>query len=227
MAVTMRQRGPGEKPARSRDGGAAGRLNFRHGEGMPHFASKFTADAGWRRHRKKDGRAMKVSTATMLAAAGVLALAVTAPASAQGPGGGMGQGPGMGAGRGMGPGMGPGGGAVRMIEMYDSDGDGKVTKQEFDAGHSLKFDVYDVNNDGKVTREEFQMNFGGRNAQRAQQAFDRLDTNHDGVIGKDEFEDLTEIRFERVDVDKNGVITREEIDAYVAPPRAGMRPRAQ
>ena len=58
----------------------------------------------------------------------------------------------------MGPGM--GGGMVRMMMiLMDSDGDGAVSLQEFQAGHERMFKAMDVDKDGRLTLEEVQ-NFG-------------------------------------------------------------------
>ncbi|MCU0839274.1 MAG: hypothetical protein MUE49_11220, partial [Rhodospirillales bacterium] len=126
-----------------------------------------------------------------------------------GPGGGM---------------MGPGGGrGAMMIEMYDADGDGRVTREEFLAGHAVRFEEMDVNKDGSVTFEEFTVTFKGRNPERARAAFQRLDANGSGAIDKGEYDAVAEIRFERIDINSDGVITREEIIAAM-PMRGGGMP---
>lgn len=56
----------------------------------------------------------------------------------------------------MGPGMG-GPGMVRMMMiLMDSDGDGGVSLQEFQAGHERMFKAMDVDKDGRLTLEEVQ-----------------------------------------------------------------------
>ena len=57
----------------------------------------------------------------------------------------------------MGPGMG-GSGMVRMMMiLMDSDGDGAVSLQEFQAGHERMFKAMDVDKDGRLTLEEVQI----------------------------------------------------------------------
>ena len=66
----------------------------------------------------------------------------------------MGQGGMMG--RGM---MGPMGGPVMMriiFSLMDSDGDGTISLQEFQAAHERIFKAMDANKDGRLTLEEMQ-----------------------------------------------------------------------
>jgi len=56
-------------------------------------------------------------------------------------------------GSGMGAGMGAGKGGCRMMR-YDTNGDGKVSKDEFMKGHEAKFEQMDVNGDGMLEEPE-------------------------------------------------------------------------
>ena len=125
-------------------------------------------------------------------------------AMAQGPGGG-----------GMGPCGGMGSGAM-MLDWFDDDGDGKVTLQEFQAGHAERFAAMDANSDGKVTPDEFQAPPKPPAQTRVQRMFRRMDANGDGVITQDEFEKRSEAQFERFDLNGDKVITVDEIQHRMA-----------
>lgn len=52
-----------------------------------------------------------------------------------------------------GSGYGGGRGAM-MFDRYDTNGDGKVTQDEFQAGHDERFEQMDLDGDGAVTQDE-------------------------------------------------------------------------
>lgn len=66
----------------------------------------------------------------------------------------------MGAGTMMGPGMMMGGGMMghgmthMMTIMMDTDGDGALSSEEFEAVHARMFNAMDINKDGKLVPEE-------------------------------------------------------------------------
>jgi Ca2+-binding EF-hand superfamily protein len=77
----------------------------------------------------------------------------------------------MGRGGAMGPGSPQGGMMMRMLfAMMDSDGDGTVSLQEFQAAHERIFKAMDANKDGRLTVDEIQafMRGAGRAARQQQ-----------------------------------------------------------
>ena len=84
-------------------------------------------------------------------------------------GGGMGSGM-MGHGSMMGHGMMGGGIMMRiMFSLMDSDGDGTISLQEFQAAHERIFRAMDANKDGRLTPEEMQAFMQGTRRSVSQQ----------------------------------------------------------
>jgi EF hand domain-containing protein len=142
-----------------------------------------------------------LSTTSLIAALWLGTAAL--PAIAQGPGAGGGPG---------GPGGGCGGRGAQMFQRLDTNGDGKITQDEFRAGRDARFAAMDQNGDGKVTQQEFEAApRPGKQGPRTQQMFQRADANGDGVITRDEFDRNADLQFKRLDANGDGVITRDEV----------------
>lgn len=89
----------------------------------------------------------------------------------QGPGRGQGMGPGMG--RGMGPGMGRMGGQMPTFSSFDADGDGLISKDEFEKARAERI------------KERSEQGYQMRNLANAP-SFDAIDQNGDGSIDQQE-----------------------------------------
>lgn len=111
------------------------------------------------------------------------------------------------------------------IMRADTNGDGKVSKEEAAALHDKKqgdwFDKTDANKDGFLTDEEVRQARGARREHmrgemkaRGEQRFKETDTNNDGQISLDEAQAkmprLAE-RFNTLDADKNGMLSKDEM----------------
>lgn len=107
----------------------------------------------------------------------------------------------------------PGGvGDAGILTEMDLNGDGKVTKAEFDAFQSGQFAALDENHDGVLEGDELQ----GRNRNSATAHLDRrfnaADANHDGGLDRTEAGamPMLSIYFDEVDANKDGKVTRQE-----------------
>jgi len=163
-----------------------------------------------------------------LCAVVVAALATWAIAQPPRPGGGPGMGgqpggappfqPGQPGGRPGGVGPGPMGG--QWLDQADTDGDGKITRDEYLAAMEKAFARLDANGDGVIDSTE-RPQMGASPEQRVDQMLARLDTNKDGKITADEFKGPEE-RFKAMDANSDGAVTREElIKAHARPGQPG------
>jgi len=101
------------------------------------------------------------------------------------------------------------------IKQYDADGDGKITKQEFQ-GPERFWDRLDANGDGELTREEVgkmrrrgrgeNQRGGGNGLMRA------ADTDRDGKVSKAEWDAY----FKKMDENGDGQLDEGEMRAAMA-----------
>lgn len=102
-----------------------------------------------------------------------------------------------------------------LFKRMDANGDGLVSRAEFDEFNARRFKELDADNDGKVTREEMDarvnkaMKYGLRHFE---ERFSSADTNHDGVLDRVEAQAMPvmEVFFDKVDTNHDGKVTREE-----------------
>jgi Ca2+-binding EF-hand superfamily protein len=126
-----------------------------------------------------------------------------------------------------------------MLGRSDSNGDGAITKAEFDAAWSRPqteraaamgarrdemFNRLDTNRDGTVTRAEAEAMRAGKDGQKNAARPDP-DTNNDQKISLAEWLARPDPLFERGDTNKDGKVTKEEAAAAVRQGRGeGGRP---
>jgi hypothetical protein len=106
-------------------------------------------------------------------------------------------------------------GGGRYGEM-DANGDGMVSKSEFDDYHSRQFNEMDGNKDGKLTLDEMnagpKMPMGNSATAHLDRRFNAADSNHDGGLDRTESGamPMLSMYFDEVDANKDGKVTRQE-----------------
>ncbi|MCX8037993.1 MAG: EF-hand domain-containing protein [Candidatus Sumerlaeia bacterium] len=111
---------------------------------------------------------------------------------------------------------GPAGGfsvLFRNLEIFDTDGDGALSRAEFDAAAREIFDRCDSNGDGKVDRAEMARDLSHvsvRPSTRARQILRLYDTNKDGKIVPDECL-LPPKAFADLDLNKSQALENDEL----------------
>ncbi len=85
------------------------------------------------------------------------------------------------------------------LERVDSDGDGAVTRDEFDTFAARAFQMLDTNSDSSLSQAELEGNLDAG-------AFSDLDEDGDGMVARQEFGRRMTANFNSADRDGNGII---------------------
>lgn len=111
-------------------------------------------------------------------------------------------------------------GSKKLVEFseLDTNSDGQLTEEEFNATIQVFFDSADANGDGMLTGEELEAAIAERMSKfisgRTSKALERLDGDGDGMISLEEYENRGRKgeAFNRLDQDNDGVISESEYD---------------
>lgn len=103
----------------------------------------------------------------------------------------------------------------KHFKEMDTNGDGMVSKAEFDAAHDKHFKNMDTNGDGQLSRDEMKAGHKAMMEQGKNKRFGEADANRDGVLTREEAKKMPMLskHFDEVDTNKDGKVTREELDA--------------
>ena len=151
---------------------------------------------------------MVMRALSVVAATALIFLAGTAEVSAQRPGGGHGGRPSF----------------ERLVEAFDADDSESLSEDEVPGRVWWRLSSADANGDGVVTREEFDGFTPGLSAQGPDErrggrpSFDRLieafDADDSESLSEGEVPGRVWRRLSSADADGDGVVTREEFDGY-------------
>ena len=101
-----------------------------------------------------------------------------------------------------------------LFKLLDGDGDGKVSRAEWNENKMAIFYIDDHNRDLKLSRDELRG--------LSQEAFDAADLNGDGFLSGYEFNQAAFLNFDAIDVDKAGSVTEDEFLAFLVRLQTGI-----
>jgi len=97
-----------------------------------------------------------------------------------------------------------------LVENYDMDHDGVVTRAELESGLRQYFKQADTNHDGVLDPDEVAAANQRRIQQDGSAAIPLIDWNHDGFVDFNEFASGMRSQFEQMDLDGDGRVTIDE-----------------
>lgn len=125
-------------------------------------------------------------------------------------------------------------GGMHFKEM-DKNGDGAVSKKEFEVFHNERFKELDSNKDGKLAQDEMGGGMRGGMGPKGpmmggglmfEQRFKEVDVNNDGMLSKDEAEigmPMAFANFDEYDSNKDGKLSMDEMTAGMKQMHQNMR----
>jgi len=94
------------------------------------------------------------------------------------------------------------------IEVLDTDGDGQISFDEFQAPEKDRFSSLDQNGDGDLTLEEMKASIAQQENKRLERRFSRMDGDGDGIVTRAE---IRQQKFDRMDQNDDGYLTGREL----------------
>ncbi len=118
---------------------------------------------------------------------------------------------------------GPTGGAPGMaviVERFDVNGDGQITRDEVATVTAEKVSQFDADGDGQLSLEEYKALWTDQMNRMIVRSFQMHDPDGDAQVTLEEYSESSDRLFSRFDRDGDGVISKAEF----GPPRGGDRP---
>jgi Ca2+-binding EF-hand superfamily protein len=104
-----------------------------------------------------------------------------------------------------------------MLKKLDTDGDGRVSRAEFQAGKQAKFDKMDNNNDGVVTTDKetakAEKKHWWSRSDKSNDKVVKADTNADGQVTASEQSATADAWFTKADTNNDGYLSASELQA--------------
>lgn len=118
-----------------------------------------------------------------------------------------------------GPGFGPpeGRGPAALLEKFDTNKDGKITKAQIDTVLAAQLKKYDTDGDGTLSLSEYQALFDDQMHDAMVRSFQALNRSGDGKVTADELRAPIDHLVQRLDRNHTGVIGLNQLDG----PRVG------
>lgn len=111
------------------------------------------------------------------------------------------------------------------FEQMDSNGDGRVTREELRAAREQMFAKRDRNRDGYLDKADLPKRAARRMGDRGAELRERIDSNGDGRISKEEFVNGDTLLFDMADKNSDGELDAEEIEAAKTAMRERLKER--
>lgn len=107
-----------------------------------------------------------------------------------------------------------GDGAGMMFKELDTNKDGVISQQEFEARAATKLKGADSSKDGFVNFDEYRAyalkEMEQRHQEMMKRRFDRIDANKDGKVSAEEMKAASDRMFTRMDMNKDGKIDKTD-----------------
>lgn len=107
-----------------------------------------------------------------------------------------------------------GGHFFRMMETFDSDGDGRLSQEEIDNARGERFTTFDGDGNATLSLEEYEQLWLDAMRERMVRAFQRLDKDGDAQVTDEEFKEPFSSMVRRMDRNDDDAIDREDFKRH-------------